>query len=209
MNSNSLELDNLRIARDGQELIHGLTYRLAAGELLLIQGKNGSGKTTLLKTIAGLLPSAGGDIRINGTPLRQALPRPLFIGHKRGLNLSMSVFDNVALWARLTDSVELIDAALHYFDLDGIESVPLHTLSAGWQQRVALTRLITMPSIVWLLDEPLANLDSDGIALLHQLVQTRLEQGGIALMTSHAEMQGEKVKKLNISELVDTAEVIH
>jgi heme exporter protein A len=210
MKSNSLELIDLKIARDGQGLVHGLNQRMAGGDLLLVRGLNGAGKSTLLKTVAGLLRPAGGEIRINGARLTaDSQPRPLFFGHKRGLTLSMSVADNVKLWARATDNEELYEAALHYFDLDELREVPLHTLSAGWQQRVALTRLITMPATVWLLDEPTANLDSDGMRLLHSLIETRLEQGGIILMTTHAEIQGEHVKQLNISELLDVAEVIH
>ena len=209
MKSNTLELDNLQIARDGQVLIHGLTYRLTGGDILLVQGHNGSGKSTLLKTIAGLRRPAGGQLHINGEPADHFPHRPLFIGHKRGLNLSMSVADNVSIWAQLTDNIELYQAALHYFDLEGLENVMLSQLSAGWQQRVALTRLITMPATIWLLDEPITHLDQDGIALLHQLIQTRAEQSGIILMTSHADIQGDGIKKLNISELVNISEVIH
>lgn len=210
MKSNSLELIDLVIARDGQGLIHGLNQRLAAGDLLMIQGKNGSGKSTLLKTVAGLRRPDAGEIRINGATLTtDSQPRPLYIGHKRGLSLSMSVLDNVKLWARVSDNLELTQAALHYFDLEGLEEVSLHTLSAGWQQRVALTRLITMPAHVWLLDEPMANLDQEGMRLLHNLLETRLEQNGIVLMTSHADIHGEKVKTLDVSELVETSEVLH
>lgn len=208
MKSNSLELIGLQVARDGQVLIHGLTYRLAAGELLLVQGKNGAGKSTLLKTIAGLIRPRAGQIHIAGLPATHA-PAPLYIGHKRGLTLSMSVRDNIAIWAQLSQNADLIGAALHYWDLEGLENVPLHTLSAGWQQRVALARLIAVPSGIWLLDEPIANLDGEGIGLLHSLIQTRLEQGGIVLITSHADWQDEKVKKLNISELAQVSEVIH
>lgn len=210
MNSNSLELHNLQVARDGQVLVHGLSYRLAGGDMLVVKGKNGSGKSTLLKTIAGLVPPAGGEIHLNGQRLTaHSQPRPLYMGHKRGLNLGLSVADNVRIWAAATDNLELYAAALHYFDLEGLEQVALHTLSAGWQQRVALTRLITMPAHVWMLDEPTANLDQDGITLLHNLIQTRMEQNGIILMTSHADIQGEGFKTLNISELVNSSEVIH
>ncbi len=209
MKSNTLELNNLQIARDGQVLVHGLTYRLNGGDILLVQGHNGSGKSTLLKTIAGLLAPASGEIHLNGEPAHRHPHRPVFIGHKRGLTLSMSVADNVRLWAEASDNMELYAAALHYFDLEGLEDVTLSQLSAGWQQRVALTRLITMPAFLWLLDEPIANLDHDGIALLHNLIQTRSEQGGIILMTSHADVQGEAIKKLNLSELAVTSEVIH
>lgn len=210
MKSNSLEFRDLQVARDGQLLVHGLSYRLEGGDLLMVKGRNGAGKSTLLKTIAGLIPAAGGAILQNGVSLLGlSQPRPLYLGHKRGLNLGMSVADNIHLWAALSDNFELYQAALHYFDLEGLEDVALHTLSAGWQQRVALTRLITVPAIIWLLDEPIANLDHEGIELLHNLIQARLEQDGIVVMTSHADIQGEQVKTINISELNEELDVVH
>ncbi len=209
--SNSLELLDLQVTRDGQPLIHGLTYRLHSNELLVVQGQNGAGKTTLLKTLAGLLPPSGGEIRLNGEQLTHDFhPRPLFIGHKRGLTPSLSVADNVRVWARAARNDELYRAALHFFDLEGLEDVPLQQLSAGWQQRVALTRLITMPAYLWLLDEPTANLDKAGVERLHALLQTRLEQGGMVVMTSHhSQIEGENVKFINISNMDSNIEVIH
>ena len=209
MKSNSLELEGLQVARDGEVLIHGLSYRLTGGEVLVVRGRNGSGKSTLLKTLAGLLPPIGGHIRLNGHALAEMRPRPLFIGHKRGLQLSMSVADNVRFWGRAAGNEELTEAALHYFDLEGLESVPLHTLSAGWQQRVALTRLITMPAILWLLDEPMAHLDEDGLRLLRQLIETRCEQRGMVVLTSHADIEGDKIKIINISDFHENTEVMH
>ena len=133
--------------------------------------------------------------------------RPLYIGHKRGLVPSMSVVDNVSFWAKASGHPELAAAAMHYFDLDDIPEASTGDLSAGWQQRVALTRLITIPKGIWLLDEPMANLDAEGIALLQSLIQSRLEQGGIILIATHAQLQGERVKVLNVSGLKDTSKV--
>ena len=202
MKSNILELDGLSVARDGALLMPPLSYRLQSGDLLVIEGANGSGKSSLLKCIAGLLPAAAGDIRLNGKHIRdygsEAL---LYLGHLRGLSLPMSVEDNVAFWAQAYGQPELIEAALHYFDLEDIADVPVRTLSAGWQQRVALTRLLTVPGVVWLLDEPLANLDQEGTGLLYSLLQTRMERGGIILLASHAKVQGERIKTINISEM--------
>ena len=206
MKSNSLALESLVVARDGAPLSQPIDVQLVGGDMLAIHGGNGSGKSTLLKTIAGLLPIYEGIIRVNDA--WPATPRPLYIGHKRGLNPSMSVLDNVSFWARAAGYPELTAAAMHYFDLDDIPHASVNELSAGWQQRVALTRLITIPSGIWLLDEPMANLDAEGIALLQSLIQSRLEQGGIILIATHAQLQGECVKILNISELNRISEVI-
>jgi heme exporter protein A len=211
MKSNSLLLSDLVIAREGAVLAGPISMRLAAGELLILQGANGSGKSTLLKTIARLLPQAAGTIDWNGAPLGRAAARsaPIFyLDHKRGLSPSMSVWDNVSFWAKASGTPELAPAAMHYFDLSEIADVALSTLSAGWQQRVALSRLITIPSPLWLLDEPTANLDADGMALLHSLMQSRLEQGGIVLMSTHAQIQGDGIKTINLNTLSDDFKVI-
>lgn len=200
MQSNTIVLDSLVIARDGAPLTQPISQVIQGGEMLSISGRNGSGKSTFLKTLAGLMPVYQGSIRVNGewpSPLR-----PLYLGHKRGLTPSMSVKDNVAFWGKASGYPELIDAAMHYFDLSDIPDVTVSTLSAGWQQRVALTRLITIPSGLWLLDEPTENLDADGAGLLQSLMQTRMEQGGIILAASHIEMRGDKIKQLELS-LID------
>lgn len=215
MKRHSLALDKLVIAREGAPLCDPITHEIKAGKMLAIHGSNGSGKTTLLKTIAGLLPIYQGSVhfrseieaaessaavKIEKLPWENAI-KPLYHSHKRGLTPSMSVHENVAFWGKVSGYPELIDAALHYFDLEDIADTRVDTLSAGWQQRVALTRLITIPSPLWLLDEPTNNLDQEGIGLLHSLMQTRMEQGGIILIATHLELQGEKVEKLEINRL--------
>lgn len=203
MKSDSLELIELSVARDGAELIPPFTQRLSGGEVLVVRGRNGSGKSSLLKCIAGLLPPASGEIRWGGVPIAKNPAYPqgvLYLGHKRGLNHGMSVYDNVAFWAKIHGQPELIKAALHYFDLADIADVPLHTLSAGWQQRVALTRLITVPSALWLLDEPAANLDDDGVNHLNGIMESRTEQGGIVVLATHSPVQGDRTRLLDLND---------
>jgi heme exporter protein A len=205
MKSNTLTLEDVIVARDGASLSAPISVALAGGEMLAIHGSNGSGKSTLLKTIAGLLPIYSGRIRVNDE--WPAANRPLYMGHKRGLTPSMSVYDNVAFWARAAGYPELTAAAMRFFDLDDIPDATVESLSAGWQQRVALTRLITMPATLWLLDEPTANLDAEGVALLQSLMQSRLEQGGIIVVATHMQLQGNGVKSINISLLNEKLKV--
>jgi len=195
--SNSLVLDSVVVARDGVALSDPISLTLAGGELLLVRGANGSGKSTFLKMLAGLLQPLSGSIQLNGVWPR-AVP-VLYIGHKRGLVGSMRVYDNIAFWAKACGCPELIPAALHYFDLEEVADVAVQQLSAGWQQRVALTRLVTFPSPLWLLDEPLSNLDDAAAGLLQSLIQSRTEQGGMVVMTSHIELQGYNIKHLKIT----------
>jgi heme exporter protein A len=201
MKSNSLELNALVVARDGAALTPPIDLRLESGQMLLLRGANGSGKSTFLKILAGLLPVEKGAIRL--TYANGGRPPTLYLGHKRGFTPSMSVYDNVAFWAKASGFPELIPAALHYFDLTDVAGAILATLSAGWQQRVALTRLITVQSSLWLLDEPTANLDAEGNGLLQSLIESRLAQGGMIVMATHAHIEGPAVKELHLSELTN------
>lgn len=206
MKSNSLHIESLIVGREGAPLCAPITMTLNAGDILVVHGSNGSGKSTLLKTLAGLLPAHDGSISAN--PPDNPLPPPLYLGHKRGLTPSMSVYDNVAFWTTMAGTPELVAAAMRYFDLSDAAATTVGELSAGWQQRVALTRLITIPSFLWLLDEPTANLDTDGISLLQSLLQSRAEQGGIVIIASHLHMQGHGIKTLHLEHVQLQGEVV-
>jgi heme exporter protein A len=208
MKRNTIALDGLCIGRDGAALAPPITCMLEGGDMLAVMGSNGSGKSTLLKCVAGLVRPVSGTVAILSGEDGVAPPRPLYIGHRGGLSAGMSVYDNVAFWAKASGHPELIAAALEYFDLADITDIGVDTLSAGWRQRVALTRLITMPTGIWLLDEPTSHLDAGGISLLQSLIQTRLEQGGIILIATHMELQGERIKKININDLPIEAQAV-
>jgi heme exporter protein A len=69
--------------------------------------------------------------------------------------------------------------------LKGFEDLPVRVLSAGQRKRVGLARLLLVPAALWLLDEPYANLDREGIVLVNRLLDTHAHRGGAALITSH------------------------
>lgn len=191
MKSNSITLDQLVPGRDGIGLTQPIDCVLHGGDLLAVQGANGTGKSTLLKTIAGLVQPVSGAVRFAG-----AAPAILYIGHRHGMLAGTSVGQNVSFWARTAGVPELAATAMHYFDLEPYADASIDSLSAGWQQRVSLARLITTPSPLWLLDEPSANLDAEGIGLLQSLFQTRIEQGGMILIASPHPLHGPAVRSL-------------
>ena len=78
-----------------------------------------------------------------------------------------------------------VENCLREVGLQGLEDQPARTLSAGQRKRLGLARMRLLPSRLWLLDEPFANLDLEGIALVNQLVERHLAEGGGALITSH------------------------
>jgi len=70
-----LTTEDLSYRRDGQDILCGVTFAAAAGELVGLIGPNGAGKSTLLKVISGLWPGATGTIRLLGRPLSAYSPR--------------------------------------------------------------------------------------------------------------------------------------
>jgi heme exporter protein A len=109
-----------------------------------------------------------------------------WLGHKNALNGDLSVFENLRFWCALQNSdPSPIAAALDRLGLARLRHRPCRALSAGQKRRAALARLLIAPRPLWLLDEPLAALDSEGLAYVGQMLAEHLHSGGGALVTSH------------------------
>lgn len=180
--------ENLRCVRGEKVIFDHLGFCLQEGALLLLKGANGSGKTTLLKILSGLMAADRGKIYWEGREIadNQDFKRELMmIGHKSGVKGDATVLENLEFWARLYDNEILIPAALSFYDLKRFADIPAAQLSAGWQRRIALARLIVAPCKLWMLDEPTNFLDEDAVILTASLIESRVQQGGIVVVASH------------------------
>ena len=184
-----LEARGLRFERNDEPIFGPLDFHVDAGEALLVHGSNGSGKTTLLRVLAGLLAPAAGEVRIDGAPeTREAVARTsALLGHLLGHKGELSTAENLRFATGLYGCRPgiSIDLALASVGLAGFEEAPARQLSAGQRKRLALARLLLVPARLWLMDEPYANLDLPGIALVNRMVELHLQRGGAALITSH------------------------
>ena len=189
MTAPMLAAEKLEFARNDLPVFGPLDLQVAAGEALLVEGGNGAGKTTLLRVLAGLLPASAGEIRLQGVVAdRHAVARRvLLLGHLLGHKGELTALENLnfamGLFGRRSDADP--ERALTEVGLAGFDDQPARTLSAGQKKRLALARLGLLPAPLWLLDEPFANLDLQGIDLVNQLLQRHLADGGAALVTSH------------------------
>lgn len=184
-----LEARALRFERNEEPIFGPLDFHVSHGEALLVHGSNGSGKTSLLRVLAGLADANGGEVRIDGVPAtRESVARSsTLLGHLPGLKGELTADENLrfAIGLHGCKAGISVDLALASVGLAGFEDSPARQLSAGQRKRLALARLLLVPARLWLMDEPYANLDLPGIALVNRMVERHLAKGGAALITSH------------------------
>lgn len=184
-----LAVRGLAFSRDETPIFGPLDFSVDGNEALLVQGGNGAGKTTLLRVLAGLLRADAGEVAIEGQPARaQSRAQHIaYLGHLPGLKADLSALQNLEFLCGLHGRrpKQTADAAMAIVGLAGFEDAAVRTLSAGQKKRLGLARLWLSPAPLWLLDEPYANLDLDGINLVNRMVQAHLRSGGAALITTH------------------------
>jgi heme exporter protein A len=187
-----LEASNLDCLRGGRTLFRGLSFSLRGGELLRIAGANGSGKTSLLKILCGLLHPDGGEVRWQGTPIRQLREdyarHLVYLGHAPAVKDDLSAAENLTIACTLAGrkaSPRQAQTALQSYGLP-IDAVAVRRLSQGQRRRAALARLLlSADAPLWLLDEPFAALDTAAARFTEELIASHVAQGGAAIYTTH------------------------
>ena len=187
-----LDANDLECLRGTRRLFTGVSFQLAPGECLPVQGANGSGKTSLLRILSGLARPERGTVRWNGESIetlgdeyRAALA---FCGHANALKEDLTPAENLLAAAALYGTPVTHDAAraaLEAFGVGHLEALPVRALSQGQKRRVALARLALCERRLWILDEPLAALDASAAQALAARIDSHLAHGGIAVLTSH------------------------
>ncbi len=184
-----LSVQALAFSRNEEPVFGPLDFHVDAGEALLVQGGNGAGKTTLLRVLAGLLHADDGRILLDGVPAATAArARAMaYLGHLPALKGDLGALENLDFLCGLhgrRPNQQPVDA-MALTGLAGYEDTPARQLSAGQKKRLSLARLWLAPAPLWLLDEPYANLDLEGITLVNRMVAAHLRSGGAALVTTH------------------------
>jgi len=180
-----------------------LDFAAGAGDALWLAGPNGSGKSSLLRLMAGLLEPVGGTIAWNGAPIaadREAhRARLRYLGHLDAVKPHLSVEENLRFWAEYWDTPRAgVSPALERAGLARLRDAAGRRLSAGQKRRLALARLLLAPAALWLLDEPTAALDSDGVALFATLVAESRAAGGIVIFSSHDVLAVPQARRLTL-----------
>jgi heme exporter protein A len=170
-----LRFDRVSCRRGGRLLFEDLDLQLGPGEALHLTGPNGSGKSSLIRLAAGLLRAESGRIERSALALADehlALDRELPLRRALGF------------WGGE------VDRAMDALGLARLADVPVRLLSTGQARRATLARVAASEAPLWLLDEPLNGLDTDGVERLDTLLARHLERGGAVLAASHGPLGG-------------------
>lgn len=191
----ALEVVDLACRRGDRVLFSDLSFGLDTGSLLHVRGRNGCGKTTLLRALCGLLQPESGEIHWQGENVRQLgedyFAATRFIGHLNGIKGDLDAIENLRVAATLDDDDchdDQLYGALDQVGLAGYEDLPTRVLSQGQKRRVALARLWLGKAPLWILDEPFTALDTDAVERLLQRIAAHVDDGGIAVLTTHQDV---------------------
>jgi heme exporter protein A len=193
-----LKANELTCERGGRIVFRGLSLALRPGQLMQLTGPNGSGKSSLLRLVAGLNEATAGDISLTGGAKDLSIGQQAhYIAHQEPVKAALSVHENLAFWRDFLGGGE-VEGALEAFDLARLSSYPAGLLSAGQKRRLALARLVLVPRVLWLLDEPTVGLDTASLARLVGVMARQLDTGGMIIAATHVPLGREPDVRLDL-----------
>jgi multiple sugar transport system ATP-binding protein len=191
-----LELRDLqkRYTKDGPLIVNHMNLSIEKGEFIVFLGPSGCGKTTTIRMISGLEDVSGGDILIGGESVLAKKPRD------RGVSMifqsyavwpHMTVFENIAYPLKLQklkgEEIRYrVEAAAKATGIEGLlERYPAQ-MSGGQRQRVAVSRSIVVKPRIFLMDEPLSNLDAKlRVTMRTELKRIHQQENSTTVFVTH------------------------
>ena len=216
--------DVSKIYPDGTRAVESLSLDIGEGELMVLVGPSGCGKTTALRMVAGLEEITGGEVRIGGRVVNDISPKDRDIA---------MVFQNYALYPHMTVAQNLaFGLKLHHVDkreiarrvndaaatlgLEDLLQRKPRALSGGQRQRVAMGRAIVREPQVFLMDEPLSNLDAKlRVQVRADISKLQRDLGVTAIYVTHDQTEamtmGDRIAVMRDGSLqqVDTPEQVY
>jgi lipopolysaccharide export system ATP-binding protein len=192
-----LSADKLAKHYRRRAVVNGVSLQVSSGEVVGLLGPNGAGKTTCFYMIAGLVPSEGGTIRIDGHDIT-ALPMHArarlglgYLAQEPSIFRKLTVFNNIfAILETRKDlkrpeQLEACEALLVDFHLTHLRNNQAMSLSGGERRRLEIARSLAMEPRFILLDEPFAGIDPISVKEIQNIIRTLASRGIGVLITDH------------------------
>lgn len=189
----ALSLSAATARLDGREVLSGVDLAVLPGEVVALAGPNGAGKTSVIRALAGVLPLAGGEARLDGLPLADLSPRErarraAWMPQDRRIAWNMPAVEIAALGAPFLSGGEARDralAALAEIDAGDLAARGVAEISSGERARVLFARFLATEAPALMADEPAAGLDPDAQLLVMEVLRRRAEAGAAVLVSLH------------------------
>jgi NitT/TauT family transport system ATP-binding protein len=171
--------------------VHDVSLEVKAGEFVSIVGPSGCGKTTILNMVAGFLPTSGGEILVEGKPVKGPGPDRGVVFQSFALFPWKTVLENVAFGPRMRGlpKAECDRIAEEFVGLAGLSQAAQRypaELSGGMQQRVGVARALANNPDVLLMDEPFASVDAQTrMTLQEELTRIWMERKTTVIFITH------------------------
>ncbi len=189
LTQHNLQINFLELYRNDDRIFSEISFDLSEGQHLLISGANGTGKTSLLRVICGLTIPTGGTILWNQLATNNIDCRYYehlaYLGHKNALIPELTARENLEYTFEGNRSINRTSSVLEAFGLNKYLDQYAEKLSNGQIRKIALSRILLSEKTLWILDEPVANLDTSGTQFLLAEMQAHLGQGGMLITTSN------------------------
>jgi len=186
-----LEFDGLYKAYGSNQVLQGVGFDVAPGQMFGFCGSNGAGKTTTMRIAMGLARADAGEVRWDGAPIDEEVRRRIgYMPEERGLYPKMKVGEQLAYFARLHGMAAgpAARAAAEWADRLGLaerRNERVEKLSLGNQQRVQLAAALVSGPDVLILDEPFSGLDPVGVDSLAEALLEQCRRGVPVVFSSH------------------------
>ncbi len=188
-----LDVSGLSKRYGTRTVLHGVGFRVRAGQIVGLLGPNGAGKTTALECVEGLRRSDAGEVRFLGRPVVTGrVPRGMGVQLQiSGLPGTMTVAESLRFVSAYRGAT-LRDDLLEQFQLGELRPLQYGQLSVGQQRRLQLALALAHRPRLLILDEPTAGLDVATRAQLHAAVRGLRREGAAVLLATHdmAEAEG-------------------
>ncbi|MGN8096665.1 urea ABC transporter ATP-binding subunit UrtE [Methylobacterium sp. 22177] len=187
----ALAVEDLHAAYGQSEVLHGLTFSVAPGEIVAVMGRNGMGKTTLMKTLMGLVPVKAGSIQVEGADVAglkshaRVAKGLAYVPQGRMIFSTMTVQENIETGLTVTGTrkvpQDLYDMFPVLLEMKGRRG---GNLSGGQQQQLAIARALASRPKVLLLDEPTEGIQPSIIREMGRTLKAIRDARGLSIVVS-------------------------
>lgn len=193
-----LRLDEVACRAGSKDLLEGVTFEVAAGELVALMGRNGAGKSTLMNVVAGLQRASAGQILLEGRALERWSPAerarsvchlPQAVRADLAFSVSQLVlmgrYPHADRWFESDADRAAVEAAMQRTGCHELRDRRVSTLSGGERQRVLLAACLAQEPRLLLLDEPSTFLDVDQQLHCFSLLRDEASRGAACIAVTH------------------------